>query len=204
MVQPGAQLQHVLAAGLASCLLAGCAARDPIGNVAPADVRCPDLSGSYCAMGRMYERGQSQVSSASLQWFLPPGEADTELSEKVWNADRAVFSGGHDDQLHITLSAVGQTVYSVTLDASEFRCGTDTLLLENEGQMWGGVGPPMLPVIGVGWSDAHSLFWKGTDGSLRARKLRRNAGTVMLAIPVNINEEFWARFSPADNGCDQP
>ncbi len=151
----------------------------------------------------MYERGASQVSSVSLPWFLPARDPDTELARNILAADRVDLLGGHDGQLHIALFTVGQPVYSVTLDASEFRCGTDTLLLENEGQMWGGVGPPMLPIIGVGWSDAHSLFWKGTDGSLRARKLRRNAGTVMLAIPVNINEEFWARFKPANDGCDQ-
>lgn len=196
-------LYHTLAAVLAAVLLSACAARDPVAHVDPADARCPDLSGSYCAAGQMYERGASQVSSISLPWFLPARGPDTELAQKVLAADRVDLAGGHDGQLQITLSAVGQPVYSVALDDSEFRCGTDTLLLENAGQMWGGVGPPMLPIIGMGWSDSHSLFWKGADGSLRARKLRRNSGTVMLAIPVNINEEFWARFRPADDGCDQ-
>ena len=189
---------------LAAVLLGVCAARDPVADVDPADVRCPDLSGSYCVAGQMYERGATQVSSISLPWFLPTPDPDTELAQNILAADRVDLAGGHDGQLQITLSAVGQTVYSMSLDAGDFRCGVDTLLLENSGQMWGGMGPPMLPIISMGWSDAHSLFWKGADGSLRARKLRRNSGTVMLAIPVNINEEFWARFRPADDGCEQP
>ena len=187
---------------VATVLLTGCAAHDPVADVTPAEVRCPELSGSYCAAGKMYERGQNQVSAASLPWFLPVGETDQETSQKIWQADRVSFAGGHDGQLEITLFGGGEQIYSIKLNADEFRCGADTLLLENDGQMWGGVGPPMLPIIATGWSDAHSLFWKGSDGSLRARKLRRNSGTVMLAIPVSINEEFWARFKPADGDCE--
>jgi hypothetical protein len=204
MICLGTGLQHALIAVLTTTLLSACAARDPVAHVDPADVRCPDLSGSYCVVGQMYERGATQVSSISLPWFLPVADQDTEGAQNILAADRVELTGGHDGQLQITLSAVGQTVYSMRLDAAGFRCGVDTLLLENAGQMWGGMGPPLLPIIGVGWSDAHSLFWKGADGSLRARKLRRNSGTVMLAIPVNINEEFWARFRPADEGCDEP
>lgn len=204
MVHSGTQLHHALMALLAAVLLSACAARDPVAHVDPADVRCPELSGSYCATGRMYERGVDQLSSVALQFFLPVGDKDPALNQKIWAADRIDLLGGHDGQLTIKLLAEGQPVSSVTLAAGEFRCGTDTLLLENPGQMWGGVGPPMLPIFGVGWSDAHSLLWKSGDGSLRARKLRRNSGTVMLAIPVNINEEFWARFKLADGGCAQP
>lgn len=201
MVQP-IQTQQALTAALGAVLLASCAAHDPVADVAPAEVRCPDLSGSYCATGRMYERGQSQVSPARLPWFLRLGEPDKELDRKIWEADRVDFSGGHDGRLDIALFGGSEEVYSIRLNAGEFRCGAGTLLLENAGEMWGGVGPPMMPIIGTGWSDAHSLFWKGDDGSLRARKLRRNSGTVMLAIPVSINEEFWARFKPVDGDCD--
>jgi len=204
MLHPGTQVQHALTATLVAVLLGACTAHDPIADVAPADMRCPELSGSYCAAGRMYDRSQTQLLSARLQWFLPLQEDYTALGQEIRNADRVDFTGGHDGRLNITLLADGEKLYSIELDASQFRCGTDTLLLENTGEMWGGIaGAPVLPIIAAGWSDAHSLFWKGSDGSLRVRKLQRNSGAVMLAIPVNFNEEFWARFKPAEDGCEQ-
>ncbi len=67
MLHPGTQVQHALTATLVAVLLGACTAHDPIADVAPADMRCPELSGSYCAAGRMYDRSQTQLLSARLQ-----------------------------------------------------------------------------------------------------------------------------------------
>jgi len=187
---------------MAAALLAACSAPNPVERVAAADVRCPDLGGSYCARGRQHAGGADALEDSHLAWFLPLGEPDEETNRKIWAADRVDFVGGHDGQLQVTLFGKGQPVYAVSLAAGQFRCGTDTLLLDHAGEMWGAAGSPLLPIVAAGWSDANNLLWKAADGGLRVRKQRRNAGTVMLAIPVRIDEDFQAKFRPAADGCD--
>lgn len=110
-----------------------------------------------------------------------------------------MLEGGHDGQLAITAVAAGGVRYRSVLSAADFRCGADSLAIDGGGEPWGG-GVAALPLLATGWSDSNSLLWLGPDGSLRIRKLRRNAG-VVLGIPMRADEDFQARFRRADAGC---
>ncbi|MCB1688533.1 MAG: hypothetical protein KDI33_08610 [Halioglobus sp.] len=190
------------AAVLIAVLLNGCSAHNPVSTTAPADVHCPDLTGSYCATGRMYEKGADRIESASLSMFLPAIEPDCYTDRRVCQADRVDFAGGEDGQLRITLYAEGEAVATRSLQGNEFSCGNNTLLLDNDGGLLGGMGPPAMPIVAMGWNDAHSLFWRSDDGGLRVRKLGKTTVAVMLAIPVSTDEESWARFRTTEQGCD--
>ena len=190
------------ATALMVAVLNGCSASNPISTTDPADLHCPDLTGSYCANGRMYVDGRDKIELVRLTRFLPAIELDCYADPKVCNIERVDITGGHDGQITITLYTDGQPVASRSLQSNEFSCGNHTLLLENKGGILGGVGPPIMPIVAVGWSDAHSLFWNADDGGLRVRKLSRMSVALMLSIPVSTEEESWARFHTTEQGCD--
>ena len=150
----------------------------------------------------MYITGEDRIQTVSLARFLPPINPDCYDNPKVCEAKRLDIAGGDDGQLSITLYADEQPVALLNLQSNQFSCGNHTLLVDTAGGLSVEVGPPMMPIVAVGWSDANSLFWKADDGGLRVRKLSKTSVALMLAIPISIDEESWARFRTTEQGCD--
>jgi hypothetical protein len=195
-VTSGATHVRVLRLALLFLALSGCTT-DPIASVRPEDAACPDLTGSYCAIGLGYERGGHERTKTEIGGYLPAGDRALQLRSET-RIDRVALRGGPDGQLTITAFSGDELVFEMRLAENELRCEANAIRIENPGQMWGGALPP---IAAIGWSDAHTVLWRAEDGSLRARKMRRNTGLVS-GIPVRIGEEFWARFESSEQGCE--
>lgn len=179
-----------LAAGLL-VLLSACAGRPPVEPEA-GSAACPQLTGSYCANGEVWEEGETAVGRTYLPYRL--GIDSTEGWDTV---DRVDLDGATDGLLTIVLRAGEQEFARAELSSEDFFCGDDRLMLRMDKMMWSGG----LELGGYGASAGWRQFQRGEDGILRVDEFRRETGAIFFVIPLRFKTDSHMRFLPVTDGC---
>jgi hypothetical protein len=182
-----------LTAVLIALLLTACAGSPPV-DTGAGSADCPDMSGSYCASGLLWQKGSTELTPAYLPHYLG-------VPREKWDAvDRVDIEGVTAGLLKLTLRAGERELTQTEISAPVLVCGSGRVALQMDAIPWGGAGA----ILALGASSGWRLFQRNDDGSLRVEEQRHETGTVFLVMPLYINSAAWLRFSPyADNACDK-
>jgi hypothetical protein len=175
----------------ALALMTACAGRPPVEPEA-GSAGCPQLTGSYCANGEVWEEGSTAVTRTYLPYRL--GIDSTAGWDTV---DRVDLDGATDGVLTIVLRAGAQEFARAELSGEDFFCGDERLMLRMNAMMWSGG----LELGGYGASSGWRQFRRGEDGMLRVDEFRRETGAIFFVIPLRFKTDSHMRFLPAADGC---
>ncbi len=168
----------------------GACAGQPEMDIA-ADASCPELTGSYCAFGQKWEKGQTRLEPAFL-----PNHLGIERQEGWPDVDRVDFEGASNGTLTITLLNAGTEVDKAVISQPAMVCGNDRTAIRMDTVPWGGAGLVLAFGASAGWS----LLQRHQDGSLRIEQQRNETGTLFLVIPLHFSNDSALRFGPYEAG----
>lgn len=169
--------------------LTGCAGAPPV-EVARDATSCPDISGNYCAVGARWQRGTTEVERTKLAWYLGIDESTA--------VERIAIDGVLNGTLRMQAYARDRMIAAIDLDSDALLCDAERVLLKMAALPWGDGF-----ALAFGSSGGWNVLSRTPDGALRVRQVRRHRGVALVAIPVAIKEETYARFDsvPADGIC---